>query len=360
MQPMSRVDAAEGWDADVGGTGTSATVEGEDTSTIVQDYLEAESLAPLLSDDDAFRYDSVTEVTKLLRSSYLSSMFKKLNDYEHPEGGKNAITQDDPEYQYVSDCSTLALRIEAEKTRVMVFLRTHYGVRFPELAMFFSDSVLYAKVVKLLQNTVDLSSVINELDNLIPSQLLVVIIACASTTAGRELTEEELEKVMEACQEMENLEMAKQTFLEYIQCSMPLICPNLCAFLGTGITSQLFAIAGSVEKISVMDPNDLAKLGSRRGNSSGVNIKTAGFLSNSDLVVNLPPQLRPKALRLVSAVTLKLARIDANRRAGNKEEGVRERRLVCNRMRTWLDPPVLRGAGHNMYERRGRKRLRRR
>lgn len=315
---------------------------------------------PLLSDDDALRYDSITEVTKLLRSSYLSGMLRKLSDYEQTSrASKNSIPSDDPEYQYVSDCSSLVLRVEVEKSRVMVFLRAHYGVRFPELAMFFSDSVLYAKVVKVIQNNMDLSTAIAQLDELIPSQLLVVIIACASTTTGRDLTEEELRRVLETCEELENLEMAKQTFLEYIQCSMPLICPNICAFLGTGITSQLFAITGSVVKLSTMDPNDIVQLGSRRANTSGIAIKTTGFLSNCDLVANLPPQLRPKALRLVSSVTLKLARIDANRRAPTNHEGVRERRLTCNRMRTWLDPPVVRGAGHNMYERRGRRRLRR-
>ncbi|GET91752.1 trans-splicing factor, putative [Leishmania tarentolae] len=313
----------------------------------------------LLSDDDALRYDSVTEVTKLLRSSYLSGMLRRLSDYEQTTGrGKNCIPYDDPEYQYVSDCSALVLRIEVEKSRVYVFLRAHYNMRFPELAMFFSDSVLYAKVIKIIQNSVDLSSVVGQLDELIPSQLLVVVVACASTTSGRDLSPEELSRVLEACEELENLEMAKQTFLEYIQCSMPLICPNLCVFLGTGITSQLFAICGSVAKLSIMDPVDLARLGSRRSNDSGIAIKTTGFLSNCDLVANLPPQLRPKALRLVSSVTLSLARIDANRRAPTNYEGVRERRLACNRMRAWLDPPVLRGAGHNMYERRGRKRRR--
>ncbi|KAG5493436.1 hypothetical protein JIQ42_01802 [Leishmania sp. Namibia] len=329
------------------------------TATLEEIPAYEENEVPLLSDDDALRYDSVTEVTKLLRSSYLSGMLRRLSDYEQTTGrGKNSIPSDDPEYGYVSDCSSLVLRIEVEKSRVHVFLRAHYSIRFPELVMFFSDSVLFAKVVKIIQNNVDLSSVVAQLDELIPSQLLVVVVACASTTSGRDLSPEELSRVLEACEELENLEMAKQTFLEYIQCSMPLICPNLCAFLGTGITSQLFAISGSVAKLSVMDPADLARLGSRRSNDSGVAIKTTGFLSNCDLVANLPPQLRPKALRLVSSVTLTLARIDANRRAPTNYEGVRERRLTCNRMRAWLDPPVLRGAGHNMYERRGRKRRR--
>ncbi|EPY29152.1 U4/U6 small nuclear ribonucleoprotein PRP31 [Strigomonas culicis] len=311
----------------------------------------------LLSDEDALKYNSVTEVTKLLRSAYLSSMFLKLKDYENSK--KNAITPDDPEYLYVTECSAFVLRIEAEKSRVMVFLRAHFSVCFPELAMFFSDSVLYAKVAKLIVTGDSLSSIVPQLNELLPSQLLVVVIACASTTTGRTLSESEKSVVLEACQEMENLELTKQIFLEDIQLYMPRVCPNLCAFLGTGITSQLFALVGSVAKIAILDSADLLLLGSKRSASSGINIKTVGFLSNADLVANLQPQLRPKALRLVAASVLKLARIDSNRRASSDEDGVRERRFVCNRIKQWLDPPVVRGGGHNMYERRGRKRARR-
>lgn len=139
---------------------------------------------------------------------------------------------------------------------------------------------------------------------------------------------------------------------------MPLICPNLCAFLGTAITSQLFAICGSVQKLSLMESADLIALGSRRGYKTGITLRTSGFLSNSDLVTNLPPPLRPKALRLVANMVLSLARIDANRRASSNEEGLRDRKQAIRRIQNWLDPPVIRGAGHNMYERRGRKRLR--
>ncbi|RNF06397.1 putative trans-splicing factor [Trypanosoma conorhini] len=326
------------------------------------DLYAEETLATaqtIASEDDALRLDSVKEVTVLLRSAYMSRMLQKLSDYSEEEEVKKTIMPEEPEYQFVIDSSTLVLRIEVEKSKAAVYLRAHYGQRFPELAMFFSDSVLYARIVRLIQNNMDLSVVIDQLDELVPSQLTAVVIACASTTAGRELAEEELHRVLEACQEIDTLEAAKQTFLEYIQRSMPLICPNLCAFLGTGITSQLFAIAGGVTALATMDSTELAKLGSKRADASGVLLRTTGFLSNSDLVVNHPPQLRPKALRLVSSTTSMLARIDANRRAASQQEGYRQREMVRLKMLSWLDPPVIRGAANNTYARRGRKRPRR-
>lgn len=361
----------EGWDA-------KPEDAGHDADALQQELDEMLSSVPL-TEDDALRYKSVTEVAHLLRSSYLRHMFQRLSDYDQQnkveenedEGGatrrrpKIALVPEDPEYTYVSDCSKLVLRIEAEKSRVMIFLRAHYSIRFSELAMFISDFVLYAKVVSILKNSLDMEDVVEELSTLLPSQMLVVIISCASTTRGRELSTEELENVLEACQEMELLEMAKQTFLEYIQCSMPLVCPNLCALLDTGITSQLFAIAGSVSALAGMDSEDLIQLGSKRwssevtgGKGSAITVRASGFLSNADLIVHLPPTLRPKALRLLAGAVLRVARIDANRRAPSKDEGVRERRKCFSRIRQWLDPLVIRGAGHVLYERRNRKRRR--
>lgn len=319
------------------------------------------SAAPL-TEDDALRCSSVTEATQLLRSTYLSTMLQRLSDFEEDSGrsSKTVLLPDDPEYQYVSDCSNLVLRIEAEKRRVFVFLRAHYNRRFPELAMFLHEPVVYAKAVKILQNTVDLASVVESLVEFIPSQMLVVIISCASTTKGNPLPEEELRAVVEACEELDHLEKVKQTFLEYIQCTMPLICPNTCALLGTGITSQLFAIAGSAAKLARLDPNDLIQLGSRRASQSGgaIAIHTTGFLSNCDLISNLPPQLRPRAIRQLARSVLTVLRIDASRLAPSKDKGVQERRKCFDRFRQWLNPVVVAGAGNIIYERRSRKRRR--
>lgn len=307
---------------------------------------------------DMLRYHNVKEVTTLLNSGKMLRLIHELAAY-HDAAPKNAIPKDDPEHQFICECSEMVLQLEMEKSKAFKFLRDHYAVRFPELPMFISDGVTFAKVVKVVRNDLDLTGVIEELDELVPSQLTAVIIAAASTTLGRDLEPAELTIVIGAADELEALELAKQTLLEYIQHRMPLVCPNLCAFLGTGIVSQIFAVASSVTKIASMDPADLAKLGSNRGASvSGVPIKTVGFLMNSDLVATHPPQLRPKALRLVSSAAVTLARIDDNRRASDNSQGLRQREDVKRKMILWTDPVGLRGAANNTYERRTRKRQR--
>lgn len=307
---------------------------------------------------DMMRFKSVKEVTGLIRSSRMLQLIRKLAEY-NSQPPKNAIPKDDPEHAFLCECSEVVLQIEVEKSKANKFIRDHYAIRFPELSLFIQDSVTYAKVVKLIQNNLSMVEIVGELDELIPSQLTVVIIAAASTTQGRELNDEELAGVVGAAQELQALEDAKQLLLEYIQQRMPLVCPNLCAFLGSGLVSQLFAMTSSVTKISMMDPVDLANLGSRRGATGGVNLKTVGFLMNCDLVAHQQPQLRPKALRLVATAAVNLARIDDNRRASDNSQGLKQRDEVKRKMIAWTDPVGVRGAGNNTYERRTRKRSRR-
>jgi U4/U6 small nuclear ribonucleoprotein PRP31 len=341
---------SEGWDGpaweSVGGRNTQRQHEDEGEATAIDFDL------------DMLAYPSVKHITGLLRSHTMADAVRRIGDYT-AQDVKNAIPKDDPEYGFVCECSELVLHVEVEKAKVFKFLRDHYAVRFPELALFVTDGVKYAQAIEIIQNApehID-GNGIEKLEQIFPSQLIAVIVACGSTTQGRALADDSATAVLEACKEMEALEAAKQMLLEYIQQRIPLICPNLCAFLGSGITSQMFALTSSVDKIATMDPTDLANLGSVRHDKSGIPIKTAGFLANSDLVANHPPQLRPKALRLVANAAVVLARVDAHRRASDDSEGLRQRQDVRNKMIQWTDPLVIRGAANSTYERKGRKRL---
>jgi len=308
---------------------------------------------------DSLRVASVREVTTLLRTERMASALRQLEEYGSlGANAKNSITKDDPEHGFIVDCSNVVLQIDIEKSKVHKFVYDRYSPRFPELARIAGDGEQFISIVQLIENNVDdLSSIVGGLLEVVPSQLAAIIIAAASTTQGMTLPDEEMTVVKDACQEMKLLEDAKQMILEYIQLRIPLVAPNLCAFLGTGITSQLFALCGGVTKLTVLDAAEIAKLGSRRKDHSGIPIRTSGFLSSCDLVANQPPQLRAKALRLVANTVLNLARVDDNRRASDYSEGLKLREDVRLKMIQWTDPLLHRGAANNTYDR-SRKRRR--
>ena len=329
-------------------------------------FGDSDSDESAASDDitvgDMLRFNSVTEVSKLLRSHELNGVFKLVAEY-YGDGSaaKNTLTKDDDEYGFVLRCSEVVLKIEVEKTKVHKFIRDHYAVRFPELASLTTDSVTYSRLVTTISNDMNLVGVAPELSEWLPSQVVVAVIAAASTTQGRELDQEELAVVQEACREMKGLEDAKQVLLEYIQASMPLIAPNLSAFIGTAITSQIFAIVGSVSGIAQMDVPELMALGSAKS-TGGFKVTSVGFLNNVDLVKCQPPELRTRALRAVAQKAIVLARIDDTRRASDNSQGMKGREELKRRMLAWTDPLVQqlqsrqRGLANKTYERRTRKR----
>jgi U4/U6 small nuclear ribonucleoprotein PRP31 len=343
-----------------GGTNAAFSDDDDDDARVATDAAASGDVDDITK-GSMLRYASVADVTSFFRGAELASVFTKLAQYGG-DTSKNAVTKDDPEYEFVQDCSRHALTIEMEKSKVHKFLRDHYGVRFPELAVLCPDGYTYAKCVKIIGNSADnMAQHVEALRELLPSQLLCAACACSATTPGRSLTDSELSVVVEACDEMLGLEEAKQLILEYIQTRMPLICPNLSAFLGTAITSQIFAIAGSVTAVATMDAQDLATLGSSKS-GTGVKVKSAGFLINADLVACHPPELRQKALRLVANRATTLARIDDNRRASDNTEGLKARDELKRKMLEWTDPLIqqvqsrLRGLSNKTYERRTRRR----
>ena len=326
------------------------------------------------------RYSSVSAVSTFLRTSELQSVFQSMNEFDSNFHSKNAIVADeDPEHNFVISCSKHCLKIEVEKTKVFKFLRDHYAVRFPELVMLTTDSVTYAKLVKLIQNDLDLTDKVDGLLKLLPSQLCAAVIAAASTTHGRELSVAEWDPIDEAIEELCGLEDAKQLLLEYIQSRMKLMAPNMSAFLGTALTSQIFALVGSVVGIANLDINQLMELGSGKGGGAvnektnkdkqqpskktGFKLNTGGFLLNVDLVKCHTPELRTKALRTVALKVLTLARLDSSRRASDNSSGLRAREDIKRHMASWTDPLVQqvqsrqRGLANRTYERRTRRSL---
>jgi len=67
----------------------------------------------------------------------------------------------------------------------------------------------------------------------------MVISVTASTTQGQLLSEEELERIYEACNMAEELLAAKLKILTYVESRMSFIAPNVTAVIGN-VKSKIF------------------------------------------------------------------------------------------------------------------------
>lgn len=307
------------------------------------------------------RFASVDQVSTFRGSDELAAVLRELQYYSQQTPSSNVMLKSDPEYKFILNCGNICVKIEYEKLKIHKFIVDHYARRFPELSVLVQDATTFARVVLILGNNIsDMDHVMEQLETYIPSQLLAAVIAATTTTLGQELPEGDMQNILEACTELTQLEEVKQVLLEYIQEKMIFVCRNLCAFMGSGIASQLVATAGSVDALSEMTNDEVALLGSQRAQKIGFAVKTAGFLHNVDLVAKQPPELRTKALRLVADQVLQLSRIDAKREGADESKGLAARDFVIRRILSWTDPLIQEerrkkyGLSNKLYEKRTR------
>ncbi|KAF3660490.1 hypothetical protein FXO38_12140 [Capsicum annuum] len=145
-------------------------------------------------------------------------MLQKVEDALERESDvmdKGVVLEDDPEYQLIVDCNALSVDIENEIVIIHNFIRDKYRLKFPKLESLVHHPVDYAQVVKKIRNEMDLTLV--ELEGLLPSAIIMVVSVTASTTSGKPLPEDVLQKTVEACDRALALDSAKKKVLDFVE-----------------------------------------------------------------------------------------------------------------------------------------------
>ena len=121
--------------------------------------------------------------------------------------------EDDPEYQLIVDCNALSVDIENEIVIIHNFIRDKYRLKFPELESLVHHPIDYARVVKKISNEMDLTLV--DLEGFLPSAIIMVVSVTASTTSGKSLPEDFLQKTIDAYGRALALDTAKKKVLDF-------------------------------------------------------------------------------------------------------------------------------------------------
>eukprot|EP00996_Jenningsia_fusiforme_P000147 NODE_1106_length_1700_cov_24.976984_g979_i0.p1 GENE.NODE_1106_length_1700_cov_24.976984_g979_i0~~NODE_1106_length_1700_cov_24.976984_g979_i0.p1 ORF type:complete len:500 (-),score=140.77 NODE_1106_length_1700_cov_24.976984_g979_i0:199-1626(-) len=318
--------------------------ESEDITDLLEDGdLESEEEGEELERlEDMLKYASVKEIAHLMRSSKLSSHIEKVEAVTSgEEASKHSLT--DAEYSLIVESNKLILEIETEIRKVHKFVKDHYALKFPELESLILHATEYARVVKLLGNEMDTTNV--DLTAVIPPHTIMVVNVTGSATQGKPLDPEELERVLEACDEIMQLDEAKQLILEYVQSRMTVIAPNLSVIVGTAIAAQLMGIAGGLSNLAKLPSTIVQRLGKSRKNLTGFSASTVfhgGFLLACDLVkAQADHKIRRRVLRLVAGKVTLAARVDANVLPAYNDDsaGTRLREEIIRLIEKMKEPP---------------------
>ncbi|KAI9683521.1 MAG: U4/U6-U5 snRNP complex subunit prp31 [Bathelium mastoideum] len=301
----------------------------------------------------------VRSVAVLMKS--LEPVLEKIAQYQHlpPEKQSKNVgsIEDNPEYKLLTQSNTMSTQIDSEIILVHKFIRDHYSVRFPELETLISNPLDYAKTVAIIGNgPMDkVKSIAESSDNMVGQSLrsvldgpsLMVVTVESTTTRGREMRESELQTVRRACEMTLQLDRAKHTLTSYVQSRMNLFAPNLTALIGSLTAAQLLNYAGGLTGLAKTPACNIAPLGSKKqsgmGFATNVGIRHQGFLYHSELIRNIPTDLKKQAMRIVSSKVILAARVDHVHSSPDGSTGEDLRTQCLERLEKLTEPPPNKG-----------------
>ncbi|OAY65833.1 U4/U6 small nuclear ribonucleoprotein Prp31 homolog [Ananas comosus] len=297
-----------------------------------------------MPDLESLNYEDLDSVSKLQKTQRYNDIMQKVDDalQKGSDFSTNVtILEDDPEYQLIVDCNALSVDIENEIIIIHNFIRDKYRLKFPELESLVHHPIDYARVVKKIGNEMDLTLV--DLEGLLPSAIIMVVSVTASTTSGKPLSEENLQKTIEACDRALALDLAKKKVLDFVESRMGYIAPNLSAIVGSAVASKLMGIAGGLLALAKMPACNVQLLGAKKKNLAGFSTATSqfrvGYLEQTEIFQSTPPSLRTRACRLLAAKSTLAARVDSTRGDPTGKTGRNLREEIRKKIEKWQEPP---------------------
>jgi U4/U6 small nuclear ribonucleoprotein PRP31 len=282
---------------------------------------------------------SAKEVSQLLGSVELNTLLDKIDRALQNEANTQSIDID-REYDLIVESNAMAVRISNDINLIHAFIRDHYSKKFPELEQLINHPLDYARIVKRIGNETNLTLI--DLSDILPGSALLTLQMAATTTSGKPLTPEELEKVIEGCDMAISLDEIRKKILTYVESRMKYFAPNVTAIVGSEVAARLIGLAGGLVPLSKMPSSTIQNLGSKKRTLAGFSAKTAinhfGYIYDCDLVRRTPAALKTKICRLVGGKVTLAARVDSFREYPNGEKGQQFRAEIEKKLEKWLEP----------------------
>ncbi|MEJ1272209.1 hypothetical protein NN561_003057 [Cricetulus griseus] len=168
--------------------------------------------------------DSVKSIAKLWDSKIFAAIMIKIED------------------RVIVDDNNLTVEIENELNIIPKFIRDKYSKRFLELESLVPNTLDYIRTVKELGNSLDKCKNDENLQQILTNATIMVVSVTASTTQGKQLSDEELERLEEACDMALELNASKHGIYKYVESRMSFIAPNLSIIIGASTAAKIMEI----------------------------------------------------------------------------------------------------------------------
>lgn len=200
---------------------------------------------------------------------------------------------------------------------------------------------MYIKAVRALANSEDPTKV--DLSNVLPGAVVMSVLITATTTAGKPLPNSQWLAVERACNLADRLEEARKKIFMYVSSRMNVLAPNLSAIVGTTTAAKLLGVAGGLGSLAKMPACNVHLLGAQRKVALGFSVATqkkhTGFVFQSDLIQQTPPEYQLKVQRTVGAKSVLAARMDLERTRKDGSYGADLREKIEKHIDRLAAPP---------------------
>jgi len=289
---------------------------------------------------------TIQDVANLKDSERLKSIIRRMNEFaDKPRKPQELIgpVEADPEYLLIVEANNIAAEIDDEMNTVHKFARDVYTKRFPELESLVVQPLEYLMTAKELKNELENVKNNETLQQYLSQATIMVVSVTASTTQGKPLNKEETDIIETACDMAVELAETKRQIFEYVESRMAFIAPNLSAIIGASVAAKVLGAAGGLTNLSKMPANNISLLGQQKrvatGFSSTTQLPHTGFIYHSQLVQDVPPDLRRKVSRIVGTKCTLAARVDSFHQSSDGKIGTEYKEEIEKKIDKLTEPP---------------------
>lgn len=287
----------------------------------------------LLSRIDLSSIKDVTKISKL--SHKVDPIIATIEKYTFQKVSKKE------EYNFLISVNDLSVEITNEISLVHDFIKAHYRKRFPELESLIPNAIEYSKIVKVLQNNLNIDA--ENLSFLSKEKTLVLTMSSIQAKdASENIKEDELEKIVGACDLLLKLEDSRIKISDYVASRLSIFAPNVSAIVGSHTAAQLMSVLGGLKGLAQTPSCNIASLGNKRAVGIGLGhsgVRQQGYLYYSDLIQSVYPDLRKQAMRIVSGKIILAARVDFSSSIPDGSQGQKWRRDIEEKIEKLAEPP---------------------
>ncbi|KAI3907040.1 hypothetical protein MKW92_029470 [Papaver armeniacum] len=238
--------------------------------------------------------------------------------------------------------------LEKELNKTAMKVGKLYGCHFPELANIVSDSILYAKVVKLMGNRTNAATL--DFTEVLPEEIESHLKAAAVISMGSDLSELEFNNIKGLCDQVLCLSESRDQLHDDLKISMNTIAPNLAALVGELVGARLIAHAGGLLNLVNQPGSKIQILGkplirARKKNGATPN---CGLIWDASLIGKAAPKNKLRMARSLADKIALAVRCDAFRDTQDDTVALQNRAKLEERLRSLEARGLVRsGKSHN-------------